>query len=383
MSLAELDIIYSDNPHLIDKVNKIKEYIKLARLNYGENMHPLQASVLTKISRDTLIQILDRGVEKELFEPNHQYCCSKTDKCIGKLEADISPPFEAFCDICGTNHVFTDKDIKKSYKILIDTKEAITSEFDKKGTTEIENKFDNIDFGIITVIDMELESVLKNLSDYQKVTEGSRTYYLCNISTSSKNYNIAVVKCPNPGSNASAVITTDIINQFDPTYIVKIGIAAGYKSDVELGDVVISNQVFIHDYTKEEDEKSRIRHEPYRIGPNLHNAVDNFRWDGPLKNIENFKDKSECVIGHIASGNKLIRSKATLDKIREITHDKVIALEMEGGGIATAANQKNKEFMIINGISDYGDNEKNDKWHEFSADAASKYFVDLLKMENI
>nr|WP_054858859.1 hypothetical protein [Methanobacterium formicicum] len=62
-------------------------------------------------------------------------------------------------------------------------------------------------------------------------------------------------------------------------------------------------------------------------------------------------------------------------------HDKICALEMEGGGIATVAYQQkvHKGVLIISGISDYGDCDKDNNWHNYSSNIAAKFFFDFIK----
>ncbi|MFA0833115.1 MAG: hypothetical protein ACC609_03815 [Methanobacterium formicicum] len=237
----------------------------------------------------------------------------------------------------------------------------------------------NIDIGIITALKVELESVLEHLHGFNKKTIGSRTYFIGKINSHPKSYNIIVSKSPNAGSNDSAALTSDLIHEFDPDYIVKIGIAGGYREEVKLGDIVISNQIYIYDYTKEYDDVSVIRPEPYRSNAILTNLTDSYLWEGK---VDGEKSNVSKYVSAIATGNKVIRSEKAWKDIKKI-HEKIIAIEMEGGGIATVAHNKNKGILIISGISDYGDCKKNDNWHERASKNAAQFFFDFIKNNEI
>ncbi len=368
MSLEELDTICHKNRRLKEEVELIKDYIKKARMDFGDLIDIDHMSSFTGREKHELEQIFTLGSKYGLFEVIPVYSCNGYS--IGEVREDI-PPFEIFCDICGENHVIREENIKNCYKILF------KSELKKK---EITNKKDvvekeiNIDFGIITAIKPELNAV-KKLINLERVDVGVRTYYIGSVNSDSKSYNIIVVKSPKAGSNDSAAVTADLIRDWDPNFIIKIGIAGGYKRDVKLGDVVISEQIFVYDYTKELDNISKIRPEVFRSDFKLINLIDNFEWNNDGLN------ESKHIIAPIATGNKLIRSEKIWHDIRENVHDKICALEMEGGGIATVAYQQKvpKGVLIISGISDYGDCDKDNNWHDYSSNIAAKFFFDFIK----
>jgi nucleoside phosphorylase len=67
----------------------------------------------------------------------------------------------------------------------------------------------------------------------------------------------------------------------------------------------------------------------------------------------------------------LLRNPALRDKLREDCG--VIAIEMEGSGIADAAWNTAKNYLVIRGICDYCDDMKNDVWQGYAAVAAAAY----------
>lgn len=81
--------------------------------------------------------------------------------------------------------------------------------------------------------------------------------------------------------------------------------------------------------------------------------------------------------GALGSSDILLRDVAFRDRLA-VEHN-VIAVEMEGAGIAAAAESHDRHWFEVRGISDYCDNRtKNDAWHDYSALAAGAYVRSLL-----
>jgi hypothetical protein len=63
----------------------------------------------------------------------------------------------------------------------------------------------------------------------------------------------------------------------------------------------------------------------------------------------------------------------------------MLAVEMEGEGVATAAWQLSqpKGVLVVRGISDLADSNKSDEWQPYAAAAAATFFVDFLRSEPV
>jgi len=62
------------------------------------------------------------------------------------------------------------------------------------------------------------------------------------------------------------------------------------------------------------------------------------------------------------------------------TWTQAVGLEMEGGGVAAAADAYGARppILLIKGVSDRADRKKNDKWRGYAAEAAATYAIQLL-----
>ncbi|KAK6536048.1 hypothetical protein TWF281_000294 [Arthrobotrys megalospora] len=74
----------------------------------------------------------------------------------------------------------------------------------------------------------------------------------------------------------------------------------------------------------------------------------------------------EIFIGHIASGDTVMRSSEHRDAIAKSHQEEIIAFEMEGAGAFDEAPS-----IVIKGICDYADSHKNKEWQPFAAATAA------------
>jgi hypothetical protein len=79
----------------------------------------------------------------------------------------------------------------------------------------------------------------------------------------------------------------------------------------------------------------------------------------------------------IASGEKLLRDPSKLHAVRRL-HGKVEVGEMEAAGFVAACRIGAVPWMVIRGISDFGDELKDDRFHELAACAASAVVHDFV-----
>ncbi len=82
-------------------------------------------------------------------------------------------------------------------------------------------------------------------------------------------------------------------------------------------------------------------------------------------------------VGPIASANTLLKDAAKRDPLRE--HFGVKAAEMEGSGVADATWNHGIGYLVVRGICDYCDTNKNNLWQRYAAIAAAAYLRAVLE----
>jgi hypothetical protein len=79
----------------------------------------------------------------------------------------------------------------------------------------------------------------------------------------------------------------------------------------------------------------------------------------------------------VASGEKLLRDPDKLHVVRQL-HGKTEVGEMEAAGLVEACRRAGVPWLVIRGISDFGDSFKDDRFHGFAARAAATVLADFL-----
>jgi nucleoside phosphorylase len=264
-----------------------------------------------------------------------------------------------------------------------------------------------VDVVVLTVIPAELEAARRVL----RIDDGSRekapdgTVYFRGAVRSElvhRDYAIALTCIGSAGNPGAAAATAGAIARYQPRAVLLMGIAAGIRDKVRIGEVVLSDRVVAYEPAAlmrtasgtTEQPRPEIDRAPhamlqdvvsYRLEPpHLRGAFD--RAGGivptaPAGREEEFRAHVASAItarqGTIASGEKLLRDPAKLLAVRE-QHGKTEVGEMEAAGVVDACRRGPVPWLVIRGISDFGDELKDDRFHAFASCAAAAVLYDFL-----
>ena len=156
-------------------------------------------------------------------------------------------------------------------------------------------------------------------------------------------------------------------------FIFAVGVCGGVKNKVDLGDVVVSTVIQGYSHVKKKGGKHINRFSPWDI----------------TKNTKFYQDLSRAAnnvkCGMVLSGNLLIASsedqKQLLGEYKE-----AIAFEMEGHGIADACDvlmKKDIVCMIVKGVCDLADEDKDNRWQPQAAINAAKALCKAMKYSTL
>jgi nucleoside phosphorylase len=253
-----------------------------------------------------------------------------------------------------------------------------------------------VDFVIVTALEEEREAVLRKLPGnhrHDPSTEGIRFYYSADVpvtlpSGTQSTYRVIVLSLLGMGRVQAATATSDAIRQWNPRYVMLVGIAGGLaKAGVKIGDILISDQIADYELQKLTPEGPEVRWQVHRVDPRFIGAVQNFNTAGwqDLITIERPDDRApKRHIGTVVTGDKVIAVEDMLTKYNEMW-PKLIGVEMEAGGAAAAAFQTANApgFFMVRGVSDLADSKKNSsrvqQWRAYACDVAAAYAIALLK----
>ncbi len=224
--------------------------------------------------------------------------------------------------------------------------------------------------GIIGAMSEEIEAILKEVTDVEKIKLRVKTFYRGKIDNKD-----VVIVLAGIGKVNAAITTSLLIENFDINCIINIGVAGG-QNGVKHKDVVISKEVLYHDV-----DVSAFGE--YSIGQ-LPGLEPLFYADNDLLEKTRIVLDSlqlDFKIGKIASGDQFIYSKERIAEANNLYSD-IYAVEMEAGAIAQTATLYQIPFIIFRSISDLIDDENQDvDFYKFLQEASKN--VSLLLKELI
>lgn len=166
------------------------------------------------------------------------------------------------------------------------------------------------------------------------------------------------------GKVNAAIATTLLLNKYKPDAVLNTGSAGGFKEALEVGTVVISDEVRHHDVD--------VTVFGYELGqvPGLPPA---YKADPKLVEIarcavEEIGQHSHDI-GLIASGDKFMNDPAYVEVVRE-QFPTMIAAEMEAAAVAQVCYQFGTPFVVIRALSDIAGKESSISFDEFLPIAA-------------
>ncbi|HYU71946.1 MAG TPA: NB-ARC domain-containing protein [Ktedonobacteraceae bacterium] len=247
------------------------------------------------------------------------------------------------------------------------------------------------DFVIITALQEELQALLDKLPSPQRLPptdEDVRVYYQADLPITFSNgatgaYRLVLMSLLGMGRVQAANATNDAIRRWHPRFVLLVGIAGGIAAaQVKRGDVLIPDQIADYEHQKITNDGAQIRWEVHRADPRLLEAARHQRenWLDLIKKRRPQRGKSQYRIGPMATGDKVVATKDVLERLRS-DWPKLIGIEMEAGGLASAAFQSARQpgFLMIRGVSDLADENKDDTWRKYACHAAAAYAIALLQ----
>jgi nucleoside phosphorylase len=232
----------------------------------------------------------------------------------------------------------------------------------EKSYEELQEIIPQINLLLVTANDIETYHVRQAISpmpgatEVIKVPHGNHTYFLGTFGQ----YQCIHVQCGNMGSmNAGgAILTVDwSIDQWQPKVVLMIGVAMGANEEKQrIGDVLISETIISYENQRLSQDKIEWRSTIASPGNVLLNRFKTVtEWQCPLPD-----DKiAASICGPILSGEKLIDNLELRNEILK-NFPSAVGAEMEGAGVYAACKSRNiPEWILVKGICDYGDGNKN------------------------
>ncbi|KAF7131364.1 hypothetical protein CNMCM5793_004535 [Aspergillus hiratsukae] len=255
--------------------------------------------------------------------------------------------------------------------------------------------------------------------DLPKPSNDHNTYTLGSIG----GHNIVIVCLPKGkyGTNSASTVATRMVGTFPSIKVgLMVGIGGGVPPKVKLGDVVVSAPVdqfpgvVQWDMGKAEEgghfkRTGALNNPPTALltaltkletkremsGSEIPQYLDDMgkRWprlvpkytrhdslEDPLSSSDSSSNRPgqprevHVHYGLIASGNQVIKEAKFRDTLNKSLGGNVLCVEMEAAGL-----MNDFPCVVIRGICDYADSQKNKDWQEYAAATAAAYAKELLE----
>lgn len=246
------------------------------------------------------------------------------------------------------------------------------------------------DIVIVTALPKERDAVLNYLTSPEKVEVKGHIYYKSNVraENGTSDNSVVLLSLSRMGNVQAGITTTQAITVWNPSYVILTGIAGGVQGGERfLGDVVVGEQIVGYEPGKLENGKTQRRFQAFRPASKLLDAAlamkpDQWVFEAKQQRPDGTAGRviPKVHFGVVASGEKVVKD---LDLVTELRTSwaQLIAIEMESFGTAAAAYEAETVpgMLMVKGICDWADPDKNDAWQVYAADIAAAYVVSLLK----
>lgn len=207
--------------------------------------------------------------------------------------------------------------------------------------------------GIIGAMEEEVEILKSSIENRETIQIAHVIFYKGNIEDKQ-----VVLAQSGIGKVNAAITATLLINEFKPDLIINTGSAGSVDSELNIGDIIISNKVYYHDVNATAFG--------YKLGQ-VPSMPEFFETDKEL--IDLAKSSIEQldlngIVGEVATGDSFIGS---IDQRKVIKSNFPTAgvVEMEAGAIAQTCYQYNVPIIVTRAVSDLADKESDVTFEEF------------------
>lgn len=249
--------------------------------------------------------------------------------------------------------------------------------------TDHRTNLSRTDILILTALADELTALRSNSGPWVKERVGDEGVH-CYQTSAYHGLNISAVGMAGMGPVQAAVTTSSALRALNPAKVILTGICAGVGDGVKLGDVCVSEQIIDYDLGKVKAGEYQPRWRAYGSDAELVTLAKHFQPKSWATSITTPRPGGSSALpqvhfGPMLSGSKVVADGDMVQSLTE-TWTQAVGLEMEGGGVAAAADAYGARppILLIKGVSDRADRKKNDKWRGYAAEAAATYAIQLL-----
>jgi nucleoside phosphorylase len=212
---------------------------------------------------------------------------------------------------------------------------------------------------VLTAISVEYEEMRKHLFGIQEEVHPAGTIF--EIGRLLNGPWRVVLARTGQGNSQAATIAERAISQYRPALVMLVGVAGRLHDDLSLGDVVVARKIYAVHGGKEDDAGFRPRPKTWVPDHEHVQRAEYIAANNSWKKLlpERFRARVKAVVRAIASGEVVLDSVTSpyARTIKQYFGD-AAAIEMEGAGVALASQLNKRSAVVLRGISDFADGQK-------------------------
>jgi adenosylhomocysteine nucleosidase len=226
-----------------------------------------------------------------------------------------------------------------------------------------------VKLGIIGAMEQEVETLLAQMEDKKAAVRAGSTFYEGKLA----GLDVVVVQCGIGKVNAALCVQI-LCDCYGITHAVNTGIAGSLCNELDIGDLVVSQDAMYHDFNCV----------PFGYPMGKVPGMDVVAFPADEMMISLATQAAESVHpghirqGRVASGDQFVADKALKDAI--IANTQGLCTEMEGAAIAQTAYRNGIPFVILRAISDKADNSADMDYPTFERIAAHRCAAVTVKL---
>jgi len=229
---------------------------------------------------------------------------------------------------------------------------------------------------IVTVTKVEAQAVLEAFSQaaggaWARQISGNKTYYNLGVHGGVPVFMVqSEMGIATPGG---ALLTVhQAIQDLHPQAVIMCGIAFGLRPDKQqLGDILVAKQLQYYEPQKVDIQRGQI--------PRGDRATSGERLLDRFRSGDNDWQGAKTHFGLVLSGEKLVNDPAFREWLLK-TEQEALGGEMEGAGLYVAARDAKVDWILVKGICDWADGEKNDEAQPLAARNAAQFVLHVLQL---
>ena len=254
----------------------------------------------------------------------------------------------------------------------IDINSLINSKVDNDEENEEEDDISSVDVVMVFALELERNEALRALNVSAK--EQQTTYFDLQKKygftfQKFKMHELQVVSVTQTrmGMAMASSLTTRAILAFNPKLVVMTGICAGRQEKVQIGDILIADQVYDYTAGKIVEEGKLLR--PHTLAcddaikqilitPEINkqtvNKLIRSKWIRDAIPVK----QSDIHIKALGTGTSVVDNKQIFEDAIK-SQDDLYGIDMEAYGVALSCDVLHTPWLVVKGVQDFADGNKN------------------------